>query len=147
MFKKFRLTFLAFTIGLLLSFAGIAMATTQASSSVYNFPNPYAGYYYKNQATVYSTSGFGAYGSASTKTQSGTAPTGYMGISTYLYNDDGYCVTYTPFVYNSSASSGISYGTDPYTASDNYRCRGQSAVYNGSDYVYVYTYYTPYVAY
>lgn len=144
MFKNLRVTLLAFTIGLFISFATVAMA---ADGTIKYF-GPYAGYFYLNQAHVYSTSGYGAWGSAETCTQSGTAPTGYMGISTYLYNYAGYCVTYTPFVYNPSPSAGIGRITDYYNVSGtNYRCRGQSAVYNGDTYDYVYTNYTPWLYY
>lgn len=144
MFKNLRVTFLAFTIGVFLSFATIALAGS-ADSTIKYF-GPYAGYYYYNQAHVYTDNG--VWGYAHTNTQSGTAPTGYMGISTYLYNYAGYCVTYTPWYYNSSPSAGIGAITDYYYVSGTYyRCRGQSAVYNGNTYDYVYTNYTPWLYY
>jgi hypothetical protein len=78
----------------------------------------------------------------------GNVPTGYMGISSYLYNTDGWCVAYSTWTYNPHSCSGISeYSGYCDVAGTYYYCRGQSAVYNGNGYDYVYTNYTPNVYY
>ncbi len=144
MYKKLKITFITFTLGILLAFATVAMAAS-ASSSI-NYLPTILGYSYTNQATVSTDTGNGAQGIAVTQASS-YVPTGYIGQSTYLYNYDGYCVTYTPFYYNSSSTKSLSVGTSLWTDHTNYRAKGQSAIYNGSTYNYYDSYYTPWLYY
>lgn len=141
MFKKFRIIFLAFLMGIFLSFSTVAMASSTTSPNYYF--GPYIGYSYFNYSSLDNTNGAAA--GASTCTQSGTVPAGYMGISAYLYDDaTGVCKSNTAWFYNSSSSSGIGAWTPYYTVSGHYYySKGLSQVYNGNGYTSQWTYQSP----
>lgn len=146
MFKNLRFNFIAFTIGVLLSFSTAAMASYAISSNKYF--GPYAGYSYFNYSDVDVTSNYGAIGGGSTCTQSGQAPAGYMGAEAYLYNKSGTLIMHSDVVYNSTSSGGIGNGTNGYKVSGYYYYgMGRSEVYNGNDYTEVYSNKSPYLYY
>lgn len=141
MFKNIRITFLAFAIGIFLSFSTVAMASNTTSPNLYF--GPFAGYSYFNYSGLDNT--YGAAADASTCTQSGTVPAGYMGISAYLYDDaTGICKANSNWYYNTSNSAGIGAYTSYYTVSGHYYyAKGLSDVYNGNGYTSQWTYQSP----
>lgn len=141
MFKNTRITFLAFAIGIFLSFPIVAMAANTTSPNKYF--GPYVGYSYFNYSGLDNTNGVVADGVVCT--QSGTVPAGYMGISGYLYDDaTGVCKANTAWKYNTSASGGIAAYTSSYKVSGHYYyAKGLSQVYNGDGYTSQWTYQSP----
>ncbi|TGE34997.1 hypothetical protein E4K67_27590 [Desulfosporosinus fructosivorans] len=144
MFKNSRIIFLAFVMGIFLSLSAMAMAESVASDTT-NL-GTVGGYSYGANGLIFNDSGARGY---SVITRSGgTVPTGYMGISIYVYNSAGACVTYSPWSYNTSSIQSIGSFTSWYTGShDYYRSKGSCKMYNGSNYTEKPSNYTPYLYY
>lgn len=141
MFKHTRMTFLVFALGILLSFSTIALATSVYSD--WKYFGPTNGEYYQNRASATSSPG-SVNGTAVIQTQDlATVPTGWMGISSYLYNSSGVCVANSSWYYNPSASIGIGQTTPTVTTPGYYYCKGLSQAYNGNGYDSYWTYQTP----
>ncbi|MDI6879907.1 MAG: hypothetical protein QMD16_11150 [Desulfitobacteriaceae bacterium] len=116
MFKRFRIVVLTFALGVFLSFAAAAMAE-QLTSGTTDL-GTVNGYSYG--ANGYIDNGYGARGYSVITCSSGYVPTGYMGISSYVYNSAGTCVVYSPWSYNTSSIQSIGSFTSWYTVSGSY---------------------------
>lgn len=144
MTKKFIAVAFTFILGVFLSFSATAMAE-QALSDTTNL-GTVDGYSYT--ASGYIDNSYGAQGYSAITRTGGTVPAGYMGISCYVYNSAGVCVTYSSWSYNTSAVQSIGSSTNWYTVSGSYyRSKGSCKMYNGSDYTEEPTNYTPYLYY
>ncbi|WP_368294533.1 hypothetical protein [Dehalobacter sp. TBBPA1] len=133
MIRKLRVSFIPFFLGLFLSVATMAYAG-QASSPVTNFGMNYGGYIYNGYCTITTSPSF-ASASAIMSCTNGSASTGYMGVSAYMYNDAGTCVKYSPWAYNSSPQVMLT-ATSPYTSvKGTYYAGGSFRMYNGSGYL------------
>lgn len=118
MFKKLRSTFLAFVMGILLAFAGVALAQAQSyTSAIRNF-GPYAGYSYWNYCSIScDPNNTYLWGYANVNSSSGNVPQYYIGLSAYVYTNDGVCVANTPWTYNT-------YSTDFWYSGDTWKLVG-----------------------
>lgn len=144
MFKKFRVIFLTFVMGIFLSFYATAMAA-QASYATTNLGTVY-GYSYTSNGYIDNSSGVYGYGCI-TRT-GGTVPVGYMGISDYVYNSAGTCVKYSQWQYNTSSVQSIGSNTSSYYVSGSYyNSKASCKMYNGGGYTEKPSNYTPYLYY
>lgn len=132
---------LAFTLGVFMSFATIALADSTASSrddfSIY-------GYSYSQTTGVDSNSSRIYAYSPLVCTNYSSVTTGYMGVSSYLYNSSGSCVTNSEWVYNQNSSNSIIATTPYYSYTHGYfYARAYSKCYNGTGYTYRWNNVTP----
>jgi hypothetical protein len=143
MFKriKIRNLVLAFILGVFMSFATIALADSVISGTD-NF-TIYGYSYGQTTGAESNSSRIFAY-SPLVCTNYGSVPTGYMGISSYLYNSSGTCVTNSQWVYNQNYSNSIIATTPNYSYTHGYfYARAYSKCYNGTGYTYRWNYVTP----
>ncbi|AFM00960.1 MULTISPECIES: hypothetical protein [Desulfitobacterium] len=148
MLKKLRYTLFAFFIGIFLSLTNAVFADVYSTTKDFG---PYAGYSYYNYCALFTdqnSSKIWGYSSVSVKNGQ-TVPSGYMGISAYVYSEDGTCVANTPWTYNDKTIGYWASGQTPYVTKHgyNYYCKGLSWSWNGSSYSSDWSNPTPYMSF
>jgi hypothetical protein len=144
MLKRFKMVTLIFALGVFLSFLTTAIAD-QASSGTKDL-GTVNGHHYGANGLI--STDYGVEGYSVITCTDGAVPTGYMGISSYVYNSAGTCVRYSPWSYNTSSVQSIGTSTSRYYVSGTYyRSKGSCKMYNGSNYTEKPSNYTPYLYY
>lgn len=132
---------IAFLIGLLFA-ASLSVVSAASSSSPWLYYSCY-GKNYCNQSTIF-ISPSGASGISQANSNSGSVPSGYIGVCPRLYNGSGTLCQTVDWQYNSSSATAKQVSTGEHTVrGQSYYSFGITRAYNGNGYSNYYTYQSP----
>jgi hypothetical protein len=140
--RNLKIAFLTFIISTLFAASATVAFAALASSDWRNY-GPHQGYYYMNQAQVYTDSGVMAWTKVAEEDWD-SVPAGYMAAWAGLYNSSGQIKASSGnWIYNSSSTPSLSVSSTRYYSSGAYYSKGMTAAYNGSGYNTYDTYMSP----
>lgn len=129
--RNFNVAICTLLVSILFGISAAAFALV----SPWKYYGPIAGYSYRNQAEIYSTTDGAVGNSYVERSDVGNVPPGYMGVQARLYDSDGYLLDYTSFSYNINTCHGMWEVTDAYDVPGwYYYSKGYTKAYNGNGY-------------